>query len=178
MKYVLEKEKTVARQIKHHFRNSFISVLITLLYILDSSGTFTINDNGVQGEGRYTIINGVTEIGLKLVIGAVSKQTYSNDGGTASITSLPPNTETSTPLSPNNDPTSSFHPSGGPSLSLPSNRGPNASSTSNTGPMSSFSPNTDGPSMSRPPSNEPSMPLPSSNEAASPTPEVTLTPEG
>ena len=147
------------------------------MYIPDSSGTFTINDNGVQGQGSYKIINGVTEIGLKLVIGTVSSQTKPNEGSSATITSLPSNTETSSSLPPNDEPSSSFHSSGGSSLPLPSTIGPHSSPTSNTGHIPSSSTNNE-PSTSRPPSNEPSSLFPLRNLAANPTSEVSLTPEG
>ncbi|XP_078365287.1 uncharacterized protein LOC144649629 [Oculina patagonica] len=54
-----------------------------------TSGTFKISDNGVQGQGAYTISNGTVEIGLKLLIRTISSTL--KDKATATITSLPPN---------------------------------------------------------------------------------------
>lgn len=51
------------------------------------SGTFKISDQGVVGQGAYSISNTLAEIGLKLVIPI---STPSKDKATATITSLPP----------------------------------------------------------------------------------------
>lgn len=62
-------------------------------YVLASlnspSGTFKFSDQGVVGQGAYSISNALAEIGLKLVI-PIRSSTPSKDKATATITSLPP----------------------------------------------------------------------------------------
>lgn len=65
------------------------TVHFILASLSTTSGTFKISDNGVQGQGAYTISNGTVEIGLKLLIGITSSTL--KDKATATITSLPPN---------------------------------------------------------------------------------------
>lgn len=161
----------------HAFQNSSTSVFTNFNQNnpSGSSGTFRIDDNGVKGQGTYTIVNGVPRIGLQLeIVGALDKP---NDSGTAVITSLPSNNGPNTPPSANNGPNTSLPPNSGASASLPPNNRPSASLPPNSGPSTSL-PTNSGPSTSNPPNNPPITSIAPNPEVANPTPKVVLTAEG